>query len=166
MSTAEILSLVSLISYIAAGVFLGLAIVFWFIFKIPVVIGNLSGRTAKKSIEQMRRVNTQSGSKSYRSSTTNAARGKLTDAMPQTSVPTPIMETPSPETCPLTDQQPPAPYSAETVPLYSGEATTTLLDEGATTPLDMPAPVADVPFGAKKLTMLNEVMLIHTDEVI
>ena len=180
MSTAEILSLVSLISYIAAGVLLVLAVFFWFFFKIPSVMGNLSGRTAKKSIEQLRQANVRSGSKSYRSSTTNAARGKLTDPMPQTQEPDPVdtgssETTPlapdqvapyySEETTPLANQQAAPPYSAETTPLYTEDAATTMLDSQATATLGVAAPTASRP-GRKQLTMLNEVMMIHTDEVI
>lgn len=50
---ADILSLVSNISYILAIVFLLLSIIFWIIFKIPSVIGDLSGRNARKSIEKL-----------------------------------------------------------------------------------------------------------------
>lgn len=51
---AEILSAASFISYIAAVAFGAVAIALWFLFKIPSVIGDLSGRNAKKSIEKMR----------------------------------------------------------------------------------------------------------------
>ncbi len=47
---AETLSNISTISFIAVLVFTVLAIVQWFFFKIPTVIGDLSGRNAKKSI--------------------------------------------------------------------------------------------------------------------
>lgn len=36
------------------------------LFKIPIVIGDLSGRTAKKSIERMRLNNEKTGNKSYK----------------------------------------------------------------------------------------------------
>ena len=81
MSTAEILSLISLISYIIAGIALVLAVFFWFFFKIPSVIGDLSGRTAKKSIARKRASNERSGGKGYQPSATNVNRGKLTDTM-------------------------------------------------------------------------------------
>ena len=81
MNTADILSLISTICYILAGVSLVLAVFFWFFFKIPTVIGDLSGRTARKSIAKMRSANERSGYKSYRSSSTNMQRGKVTDTM-------------------------------------------------------------------------------------
>lgn len=75
---AETLSTVSLIAFIVAGVCFVIAIVLFFVFGIPSVIGDLSGRTAKKSIKRMRLNNENSGNKSFRPSETNASRGKLT----------------------------------------------------------------------------------------
>lgn len=51
------------------------------LFKIPIVIGDLSGRTAKKSIERMRLNNEKTGNKSYKTSKSNLERGKLTGTM-------------------------------------------------------------------------------------
>ena len=78
---ADILNTVSVIFFIAAGVFAVLAIALWFLFKIPIVIGDLSGRTAKKSIERMRLNNEKTGNKSYKTSKSNLERGKLTGTM-------------------------------------------------------------------------------------
>ena len=71
---AETLSMVSMVSFIAAGVCLALTVILWFAFRIPNVIGDLSGRNARKSIERMRKSNENTGRKSYRSSAVNAAR--------------------------------------------------------------------------------------------
>lgn len=183
MSTADILSLVSLISYILAGICLVLAAFFWFFFKIPSVIGDLSGRTAKKSIEKMRQANMRSGNKSYRASATNAARGKLTDTMQHSSKlkkgKTPeekpaADETGRPETGVLSENKAGAYVDEKTDFLDDGETTGNLLDEEATGRLvdeeaTMALNVEATPAkrtGGKKLTMINEVMLIHTDEVI
>ena len=81
---AETLSMLSIISFIVAGVALAVAIFLWIFFKIPRVIGDLSGRNARKSIARVRASNEKSGDKSYRPSAANAARGKLTSTMPQT----------------------------------------------------------------------------------
>lgn len=174
MSTAEILSLVSLISYIVAGVCLALAVFFWFFFKIPVIIGDLSGRTAKKSIEKMRQSNERSGHKVYRSSATNAARGKTTDTMPSSEklkkttaeVAKPAASTDvQPETGVLNENKAEVVYGEETAALDVEEATTLLVSAEETTALN----VENIPAkraGGKKLTMINEVMLISTDEVI
>lgn len=58
---AETLSMISLISFLAAGVFAALAVILWFVFRIPTVAGELSGRIAKKSIERMRKSNEEAG---------------------------------------------------------------------------------------------------------
>jgi len=51
---AGLLSTLSVVSFILSGVFALLAVVFGVVFKIPAVIGDLSGRTAKKTVERMR----------------------------------------------------------------------------------------------------------------
>lgn len=54
---AETLSMISIISFIAAGIMGGISLLFWFTFKIPSVISDLSRRTARRSIEDIRRAN-------------------------------------------------------------------------------------------------------------
>ena len=78
---AETLSTISLIAYIISAVFFVLAIVLFIVFKIPAVVGDLSGKNARKSIERMRLDNVRTGDKSYRSSKTNIERGKLTESI-------------------------------------------------------------------------------------
>lgn len=51
---AEILHTLSIISFVLAVLFVVIAIILWFVFKIPNVIGDLSGHNARKSIAQMR----------------------------------------------------------------------------------------------------------------
>ena len=64
---------------IACGIFFVIAVVLFFTLKIPKVISDLTGRTARKAIENIRMQNEQSGDKSYQSSAINLERGKLTD---------------------------------------------------------------------------------------
>lgn len=78
---ARILSIVSTVSFVLAGVFLVIAILFWIKFGILNIIGDLSGRTAKKSIAKMRENNEKIGKKSFKPSFVNLGRGKLTDTM-------------------------------------------------------------------------------------
>ena len=54
---AQIYQTISYVAFALAGVSLLLAIVFWLRFHIWNVIGDLSGRNAKKTIEQMRKEN-------------------------------------------------------------------------------------------------------------
>ena len=81
MSTAEILYLISMICFVIAGISFVLAVFFWFFFRIPTVIGDLSGRTARKAIARIRAHNEKVGGKGYQPSATNAERGKLTSTM-------------------------------------------------------------------------------------
>lgn len=186
MTTAEILSLISVISYIVAGICLVLAIFFWFFFKIPSVIGDLSGRTAKKSIARRRASNERAGGKGYQPSATNANRGKLTDTMqhsrklkaeskkaePKKAQP-PVDESQMPETGLLMANKAQE-FDSQQTELLDCEETTTLVDENATVPLVdenatallQETPATPMRPGGKKLQMLDEVMLIHTDEVI
>lgn len=76
---AETLSVISLISFLAAGVFAILAVVLWFVFHIPTVAGELSGRTAKKSIERTRR-NNEEASKNSRGAGPVRDKGKNSPA--------------------------------------------------------------------------------------
>ena len=178
MSKAEIFELVSTISYILAGLFLILTIFLAYRFRIWSVIGDLTGRTAKKSIERLRKANEISGNKSYRPSTTNAERGTLTatitEAKDRRLIPDPPKKKEKkapadpdamPETGLLSDSR----AISDTGHLQTGvlaEEGTTLLqtdetDLLATATLLEPRQKAAVP-----MTMLTEVILIHTNEVI
>ena len=64
---------------ILCGAMLITSILLFILLKIPKVIGDLTGRTARKAIENIRNQNESSGDKTYRSSLVNQARGKLTD---------------------------------------------------------------------------------------
>lgn len=179
MSTAEILSLISTICCVIAAISALLAVLFWFAFKIPSVIGDLSGRTARKSIARMRASNERAGGRGYRTSTANANRGKLTDTMQRAqkltgdskksvaaAAPKASAKDAMPETGLLETNQAVVTDDQQTELLESSESTALLVDEDATVPLyeEPKAPIKRI--GGKKLTMLDEVILIHTDETI
>lgn len=188
MKTAEILSLISIISFVIAGITLVLAVFFWFRFKIPTVIGDLSGRTARKSIAKMRESNERSGSKTYRPSAVNASRGKITANMTaqpaprQVAPPAPVQpkgrpaarpapakapqQTGRPETGLLAENKAQTYETAQTEILGGAEVAPFLEDANETMPLVDPTERVVKRTGGKKLEMLDEVMLIHTDEVI
>lgn len=172
MSTAEILSLISLISYIIAGVSLVLAVFFWFFFRIPSVIGDLSGRTAKKSIARKRASNERSGGKGYQPSSTNVNRGKLTDTMQHSQKlkaeekkVQPVDESQMPETG-LLESNKVKSVDGQQTELLDGEVTGVLVDEDETIDLQKETEKSVKRIGGKKLKMLEEIMMIHTDEVI
>ncbi len=80
---AKVLNTVSLVTFILAVAFLAFGIFCFIKFRIPRIIGDLSGRTARKSIEQMRAENEKSGKKSFRPHPVAADRGPLTDQIKQ-----------------------------------------------------------------------------------
>ena len=173
---SETLRLLSIISFSVAGVSLVLSAFFWFFFKIPNVIGDLTGRTARKSIAKMRAANEKTGTKSYMESKTNARRGKLTGTMPDTSEQNgkSASEEGRPDTGLLAENQTDTVESEETEMLDyeetgipDREETGLLTDEDATVPLE--STVKKQPSqrtGGIKLNILDNVVLIHTDEVI
>lgn len=77
--TIELLQILSLVSFVLAGVCLLVSIALFFVLGVPGLIGDISGATARKAIEQIRRQNEQSGDKAYKVSPVNLARGKVTD---------------------------------------------------------------------------------------
>lgn len=172
---ADILSIVSLVSFILSGVAFVLAILFFILFRIPSVIGDLSGRTARKSIAKMRLANEKTGVKSYKESKTNVERGKLTGTMPDSGKLNKKNSAPAngqPETGLLADNKAEGLESEATgvldeeTGMLESETTGLLVDENATAPLDTPVQKPVVRPGGKKIVMLEEVMFIHTEEVI
>lgn len=72
-----------MIAGILCGVMVVISIILFFTLKIPQVIGDLSGSTARKAIQDIREKNELSGDKTYKTSTVNQNRGKLTDKISQ-----------------------------------------------------------------------------------
>ena len=64
-----------------ASVMLLVSLLLFFLLHIPAVIGDLTGATARKAIEDIRSQNTKSGDKTYKSSQVNRERGRVTDKM-------------------------------------------------------------------------------------
>ena len=163
---AEILSTISTVSFVISAIAFALAVFLWFKFKIPMVYGDLSGRNARRSIEQMREHNARSGGKVYRPSTENIARGKLTSTMDIGSAAGQKKKTEKKserktesdnvvETGILAENRSDFEEAEDTSILIENENETMLLPENAVRRV-----------GGKKLVMLDEVMLIHTEEVI
>lgn len=68
-----------IIAAIVAAVMLIVTVLLFILFKIPSVIGDLSGATARKAIKEIREQNEKTGDKGYAPSGYNVQRGKLTD---------------------------------------------------------------------------------------
>ena len=77
--TYDIYRYIFLGAALLAGIMLITTVVLFFILKIPNVIGDLTGSTARKAIENIRTQNEESGVKTYKSSAVNKERGKITD---------------------------------------------------------------------------------------
>lgn len=75
----EVLQTSSLVFYIIAGVLVLVAVAMFFLLNIPKVFGDITGATARKAIESIRKQNELSGDKKYKTSAVNRERGKLTD---------------------------------------------------------------------------------------
>ena len=181
---AETFNLISIISFIVALIFVVLAVVIWFVFKIPSVIGDLSGRTAKKSIENLHKYNDNPASIIYKPSSTNNSRAKLTDTMEQDKKKPDSKETHY-ETGLLHDNKVEQYEGEETGILLDDEATGMLSDANATELLideEETGILTDdnteetfeedkeeedlIKRRDSKLTMIDETIYIHTDEVI
>ncbi len=159
---AETLSMISIISYAIAGVCILLSVFLWFFFKIPQVIGDLSGRTARKSIAKMRAANEKTGNKAYKESKTNAARGKLTGSMPN-SAKADSYDAGNPETGVLAANKALQLDTNETAAL-DGPTTELLVDENVIMLINGSDKKQEAK--GKKFDMIDEVMLVHTEEVI
>lgn len=76
---ADHLFIISKIAFVLSAIFLVISIVLWFYYKIPMIVGYLTGRTAKKSMESVRENNAQAGQKALKvNMTTNKSR-RLTE---------------------------------------------------------------------------------------
>lgn len=64
---------------ILCGIMFVVSVLLFILLKIPKVISDLTGATARKAIKNIREQNEASGDKAYKVSAFNEARGKLTD---------------------------------------------------------------------------------------
>lgn len=163
--TYEMYRYVFLGAAVACGIFFAISAVLFFVLRIPKVISDLTGRTARKAIENIRLQNEQSGNKTYQSSAVNLQRGKLTDKISKSGRLVPREETPFGTgmiTEKISTQQLDVETSAEETSLLETAEETTVLfsDSGETTVLN-----ADEQ-GSQVFAVEYEITFIHTNEVI
>ena len=158
---ADLIEKLSIIAFVAAGCCLLLTILIWFRFRILSVINDLSGKTAKRAIAQIRENNLRTGNKAYHPGIVNLNRGPLTTPMPEVSatptekLPDDLVGKPVPET--ILYQE-----AGKTQILLASEAErgTTVLNQDVNN-------IADTSERPKvELTILEQVVMIHTNEVI
>lgn len=152
---AEILEKISIFSFLFAFVCFLLAILLWFRFKIPGIIGDLSGHTAKKSIAQIREANEKSGKKRYSSSFINQGRGKLTEKIDDIQNQTSISDYDLEATEKLNELK----SQEESTDFLKQE--TEILDEKATQILENKL---QDHHSNQNWVLLDEVVIVHTDE--
>lgn len=167
---ASIFKTVSIVLFVLAAVCLALGIITFIVFKIPNVIGDLSGRNARKSIEQMRASNEKGGKKSHRPHPVASDRGTLTEQIKeskklsqkpvqkQTAKPKPIAPEGSGATDVLEDIN-------ATVNLNYDQNGTEILNEG-TQVLSNEVIQSALNETTVNFKMIQNIVLIHTDEVI
>lgn len=147
----------------ACGVFLAISIILFFTLRIPKVISDLSGRTARKAIENIRLQNEQSGDKTYKSSAVNLQRGKLTDKISGSGRLIPRNATPF-GTGVITEK-----ISTQQLDVAEDVGETTLLSqtEGASAQNSDTGETELLDTSARQLFVIeHEITFLHTDEVI
>ena len=171
----ETVSTLSVACFIIAAIGLVLTIFLWYFLGIKDVIGDLSGRTAKRSIERIRAENKNSEAKRKKNGANRKEERSLFESKtkPQQEKKT-AAEDERPETGLLHSNRVTAAPADPTAVLNPSESAaedaTGLLEEtdNVTGELNADSQVRETVrrTGGKKLTMLEEIILIHTDEVI
>ena len=77
--TYDVYRYIFIVAAILCGIMFVVSVLVFILLKIPKVISDLSGATARKAIKNIREQNEASGDKAYKVSAFNEARGKLTD---------------------------------------------------------------------------------------
>ena len=160
--TYEVYRYIFLGTLIGCGVMAAVSITLFFVLRIPRVIGDLTGHTARKAIANIRRQNEQTGDKAYKSSSVNLKRGKLTDKMTRSGRLVPRDNQAfgaGVSTVQLPNQQPG--HASETNVLAAPGSETTVLDTSREPPTVLPPQHKSVPF-----TVDYEITFLHSDEVI
>lgn len=152
---------VSIVFFVIAAVSLLVAIYAFIRFNIPQVIGELSGRTARKSIAQMRDKNNKTGNKAHRPSPSAIERGTLTDKIEGKSKTSKAEKNAEKNAAKKADPN-------ATVPLSNNSDATELLADDETTVLSNAEAQSNVSQNAKidGFKVIKSIVLIHTNETI
>lgn len=170
---ASIFKIVSIVLFVLAAVCLAFAIFAFVTFKIPNVIGDLTGRNARKSIEKMRDANEKGGKKSYRPHPVASDRGQVTEPIKQSKK----------ESKKLYKTSKTEPQRKESQTFDGSGATDVLENVNATVKLDYDANGTEILSAGTevlseetmqtalnentvKIKMIQNIILIHTDEII
>lgn len=166
---AQVLSNISIILFVIAVVFAIASIVIWFVFKIPEVIGDLSGRNARKSIEHMRAEteNKNNNNNKKRSLIYRKAESGMISNPTETmdGISKQNVQRINDETGLLSENAASVRGSTETA-LLTEEDVTASLETGELGETQLMDGVLERKPSSIKLRMINEVMIINTKEAI
>ncbi len=170
-----------MIFYIGAalcGVMLLISILLFFVYRIPKVIGDLTGSTAKKAIRDIRAQNESTGNKVYKTSAVNKARGKITDKISPSGR---LIRNPSAGLAGgmVTEKIAPQRLSAEETTVLTADEGTTVLTPDMTPGNETTVLSPGMDFGSNETTVLNapamevvgfaieyEITFVHSNEII
>ena len=149
-----------------AVLFLVISIILFFVYNIPSVIGDLSGSTARKAIEDIRSQNESSGDKTYKSSYVNRNRVKITDRITESGSLIPSWQDESNKAMATTKIDTTV-LESEAREAY--ESSIRMTDSGETTVLDYTSDgeTSVLSYDSSNVFEIEyELSLIHSDEVI
>lgn len=156
---AELLVKISYIAFAGAVVCLILAVILFIKFKTPTVIGDLSGKNAKKAIQQMRETNSQKGNPAFKPGKKNEKHKKLTEELTFKKKEN-VTEAIRPETGLLKETMAAESSSDETELLVSEE---TAILGNVTESLENETEILTQQ-KTVHMKMLDDIMLVHTKE--
>ena len=159
---AELLVKISYIAFAGAAACLILAIILFIKFKIPMVIGDLSGKNAQKAIQQMRETNSRKGNQSFKPGKKNEERGKLTEKITHKKKEY-VTEAIRPETGLLKETMAASQETANETELLASEETTIL--DNVTESLENETEIL-IKQKTVHMKMLDDIVLVHTKECI
>lgn len=174
--TYEIYRYIFIGAAVLCGITLVVSVLLFILLKIPKVICDLSGATARKAIKNIREQNEASGTKAYKASPINEARGKLTDKIsPSGNV---IQQHKAQmlgvNTTKINTQELPVNDLSNPTTLLEANDSTTVLDNaniGETAILSEPASSGETTVlsegsGDASFSIEYEITFIHTNEII
>lgn len=77
--TFQTYELITYVAFVLAALCFIISVILFTAYNIPSVVNDITGKTARKSIENIRRNNEESGNKAFKPSSVNIERGKLTE---------------------------------------------------------------------------------------
>lgn len=170
-----------LIFYIGAalcGVMLLLSVLLFFVYRIPKVIGDLTGSTARKAIENIRAQNESTGNKVHKTSAVNKERGKITDKISPSGR---LIRNPSAGLAGgmVTEKIASQRLTAEETTVLNADEGTTVLTPEMTPGNETTVLSPEMDFGGNETTVLNapvmesagfaieyEITFVHSNEII